>query len=55
MLILITLAIAIAGLVIFGISLLPALAIIARYCILFYIGYRIGKGVFKKNKKDGND
>lgn len=55
MLILIALAIGIAGLIIFGISLLPILMIAAKYILLGYIGYWLGKKLFKKNKKDDND
>ena len=55
MLILITLALAIAGLIIFGISLLPILMVAAKYIVLGYLGYCIGKKIFKNNKKDDND
>lgn len=55
MLILIAIAIAIAGLIIFGISLLPILAVAAKYIILGVIGYKLYEHLFKKNKKDDND
>lgn len=55
MLILITLAIALAGLVIFGVSLLPILAVAAKYIILGIVGYKLYEHLFKKNKKDDND
>ena len=55
MLILIALCIALAGVIIFGMSLIPILAIACKYILLGTAGYWLYKKLFKKNKKDDND
>lgn len=56
MFILIALCVALAGLLVFGISLVPILLIGVKYMILGMVGYWLYKKFFKKeNKKDNND
>jgi membrane protein implicated in regulation of membrane protease activity len=55
MFILIALCIAIAGLLVFGLSLIPILLIGVKYVALGVAGYWIYKTFIKKNKKDDND
>ena len=56
MFILIALCIAIAGLLVFGLSLVPILLIGVKYVALGMAGYWIYKTFIKKNnKKDDND
>ena len=56
MFILIALCIAIAGLLVFGLSLVPILMIGVKYVVLGMAGYWIYKTFIKKNnKKDDND
>ena len=54
MLILIALCIALAGVIIFGMSLIPILIIVAKYIALGCAGYWLYKKLFKKNKKDND-
>lgn len=55
MLILIALCIALAGVIIFGMSLIPILMIAVKYVALGCAGYWLYKKLFKKNKKDNDD
>lgn len=55
MFILIALCVALAGLLIFGLSLVPILLIGVKYVVLGMAGYWIYKTFIKKNKKDDND
>ena len=55
MFILIALCVALAGLLIFGLSLVPILLIGVKYVVLGLAGYWIYKTFIKKNKKDDND